>query len=160
MSLALLGPYARLIGLRVFGASRWSWHFWSWLSFHRRFILRQLASCSLLVLGLCYASLSLTAEWMYARAAENENFPLLAQAQQVFPLIHYIRRGPADACLGIANYNSSAPVLACLEDALLLDPYAPDLWHGIAAVNARLGRLDRAQVAYIKYKRLVPHGFK
>lgn len=95
---------------------------------------------------------SLLGDHEYGLAIRTSDLRHYLLASQLFPLVRSFRSGPA--YFGItANAPASVPLI---EQALAHDPYAGDLWYGLARMQLKAGNNVGYIAALTELRRLTP----
>ena len=122
------------------------------MSLLRRASLR-CAQALFLLSMLFFSTCSLLGDHEYGLAILHHDAGHMALSSRLFPLIRSYRSGPA--YLAIVT-GDPAPAVPLIEAALRHDPYAPDLWYGLARMQLKSGNKTGYTAALTQLKRLTP----
>lgn len=116
----------------------------------------------LLVAGTGYATFSLVGEVLYSygfRFAPDyrRSFLALDLASRLWPLQHYIARGPAEAVMMLDKHVEPNAAVQIMIRALKDDPYSADLLAGVAVQSMRADLPQTASIAFNRLKALAPN---
>ena len=101
---------------------------------------------------LFFSTCSLLGDHEYGLAILHHDPQHAMLASRLFPLIRTYRSGPAY----LAIVTGAPDAIPLIETALRHDPYAPDLWYGLARMELKSGNEAGYTAALTQLKRLTP----
>ena len=113
-----------------------------------RLCVRGIFSASVLL----FSMFSLLGDHEYGLGLTTHDMNHFLLASRLFPEIRSYRSGPAYAAI---TFDVPEPIPLILE-GLAHDPYAPDLWYGLARMELKSGNETGYNDALTQLKRLTP----
>ena len=101
---------------------------------------------------LFFSTCSLLGDHEYGLGLATHDRSHFLLASQLFPEIRSYRSAPAYAAITFGD----ATAIPLIEEALRHDPYAPDLWYGMARMQLKSGNEAGYNAALTQLKRLTP----
>lgn len=71
----------------------------------------------------------------------------VTRASRLVPWVYYIRRGPTEGALVMTGIISPQEQVRIFAKELTYDPYAADVWRGLALAHYQLGDMVNAGLA-------------